>query len=69
MIVENLEQYQPRFRIWLRSLGVLDGGEVSLSDYMAWAFSKAEEYKRQVGVIFLNETGHQEFTEWLENEL
>ncbi|MEK5396007.1 hypothetical protein [Paenibacillus sp. FSL K6-2859] len=68
MIVENFTQYQPRFRAWLRSLGVIEGSSVMLFEYMSWVSRKADEYMSIAGITFFNEGDHVNFTEWLLRE-
>lgn len=71
MIVTNFDQYQPRFRVWLRSLGAADGDDVKLYEYIIWVSNKAEEFKKinELGFFITREEDHNKFTAWLESHV
>jgi hypothetical protein len=69
VILENIDEYQPRFRAWLRSLSAKEGDVVKTYEYIIWVSRKASEFKRVDGVTFLNAEGHLKFTEWLFEEV
>jgi hypothetical protein len=68
MIVSNFEEYQPRFRAWLRSLNAKDGDDVKTYEYIIWNGRKCAEFQKANGITFLNDEGHRKFTEWLFEE-
>jgi hypothetical protein len=68
MIIANIDEYQPRFRAWLRSLDAKTGDDVKMYEYIIWVTRKFTEFKKAEGVTFLNTEGHRKFTEWLFEE-